>query len=365
MKYYVLGAFFILATLTAGFFWWRSSYDATTERAKAHYTYTYPDFVWGTGINVTPTGISSRESVLRVVEEAQALGINTIRVRYTHEYPEAIVKIDWLAEILRERQPPVQVILIFDQNPDVERIAEPNAYQTAFLLAKNVATKYRDVFQYYQLGNEMAAYALKPTWGGYTTDSYIPEKYQEALLWLRGLSDGVAAGDPQAKRVVTGNWLNVVFWEQAKHDGLQFEIVGWDWFYEKFPIPDPTKLTVDGKPYDLIGKLAALGDVWMTEAGVNGDIVGDREASDYLEQLVRQLYRNPLIKGFFLPMLTDEMHRSQTPNWQYAPVELIYENNQWQLGGHRIIFDRYHQLIQEAQSGSLAKPTAITLPNFP
>lgn len=294
----------------------------------------HPSFVWGVGLNPTPTGVLTAETTHDVVERARTLGVNTIRVKYTTENEQQRNRVRWA--VTEARTPwwqPLQIVMILEHNDLILNGPEP--YQAGYDLGLEAASTYRGQVAYYQLGNELAAYALKPTWGGFTPDSYIPEKYERGLTWLRGVSDGIHAGDPKAKRLVTGHWLQHAFWEMAKDDGLAFEAIGWDWFHEELPVPSLVDFEFEEKPYDLIGKLASIAEtVWVTEAGVNGDVVGRSKAAAFLTEFITELRTDPRIDGVFVAQLTDEMHNQWSENWQHGligiePVDLA--NQIWRF----------------------------------
>lgn len=346
MKYIII---FVLAfILFLGGFLWISGNDFSFLNFNQA-----PKFNWGVGINPTATGNKSKESVEEIVKKAKNLGVNTARINYPINNPENINTVDWAIDKLVSKPKRVLVALILEHNDNILESSDP--YSQGYKFSNEIAKKYQGKVSYYQMGNEVGAYALKPTWGGDTRDAYDKIKYQKALTWLKGVSNGIKAADPKAKRIVTGHHVQYAFWQMAKEDGLEFEIVGWDWFHQDFPVPSLKSFKKDDKPFDLLSKLNDIGDVWITEAGVNGAVVGYDKASDYLSSFAKEVYSLQQMKGFFAFSLTDEVHQNTEKNWQKGLIALQKNGKKWVLGEERQTFSSYSDIIKLAKSKKLER----------
>lgn len=304
-------------------------------------------FTWGVGLNPTPTREISPSAVQAVIDDARELGVNTIRVKYIPDPPEQQKRFDLTVDAIKNGTP-LEVVAILEHDDDILNGSDP--YRAGYNLGYNAATRYKGKVQYYQMGNELAAYALKPSWGGHTRDSYVEDRYQRAFQWLKGMSKGIRAADPNAKRLITGHFMHYAFWDRAKEDGLQFEVVGWDWFHEELPIPSFVNFEYEGKSVDLVGRLAALAPtLWITEAGVNGNVVGYDKAASYLSNFIKEIRTDDRIKGLFVVPLTDEMHNSGLPNWQNGLIGIQATDTaqtHWKLSEKRSTFYTYQKAIR-------------------
>lgn len=202
------------------------------------------------------------------------------------------------------------VVIIFQPDKDFQTYPDP--YQAGYDQAYKITSHYKDV-KYFQLGNEPAAAAIKLNWPGIDKNSFDEAKYPKVLSWLKGATEGAKKANPKAKRIITGNWLNVGFFQMLKDDQLNYEIIGWDWHQKT---TDLTKVENQGESYNLIEMLTKFNkELWITEAGLlDGSLNGEDKQADFMIDLARQAYQSKKISGFFIFGLYDGKTRYEGDN---------------------------------------------------
>jgi hypothetical protein len=105
-------------------------------------------------------------------------------------------------------------------------------YNSSFNEAKAFAQKYAGKIQYYQVSNERDIHSGAVAGDGVNPGDYNTAGYTVSREMIRGLIDGVKAGDPNAKTIVNFTWLHYGFIQRLVNDGVKFDIIGVDWYWE-------------------------------------------------------------------------------------------------------------------------------------
>lgn len=199
----------------------------------------------------------------------------------------------------------LHIVLGFDPiegNPT--KMGNKDRFQDGYKWGKEIATRYKGLVEYYQLSNEVTGTAMKPSWPGISEESFDKDKYQQILDWLKGASTGVREADPGAKRVITGHWLGFGFFDMAIRDGLEFEVIGWDWYGKD---PDIASVKSDNKIYNIGDELSKFGkELWISETNYEGGSRdGEDKQADYLSEFANNIIKDKRFSGFFPLYLTD------------------------------------------------------------
>lgn len=215
----------------------------------------------------------------------------------------------------RERNLDVLLILeVAGDNPVLKNeIKNEQLYTMGKDLGREWASRYKGKVAYYQLANEVSGTAARrPEDKGPTLDNRYDLKFdknraERVAEYERGLADGVKQGDSNAKRMITGHWVLVDIIPYLIEKGVNFEIVGWDW-YSDMGI-DPAKTHIDDQPdLDLPGTFIALGkDFWLAEVNKEaGSFKGTAgKQAEYLKSVANVVAASPAIQGMVVHMLPD------------------------------------------------------------
>lgn len=167
------------------------------------------------------------------------------------------------------------------ESASVEEIRE-----SSFNYAKTLAARYKGKITYWELDNELDNFCMihkgeidrnGVEWlygdsNGDKPELFYDGRYQKVLAELRGLHEGIKAGNPKAKTMVnSGGWLHYGFMIRLiEEDKLPFDILAWHWYSD---MGDMTK--VMGK-IDVYSIIKGFGKpIWLTEINRRTGSMGD------------------------------------------------------------------------------------------
>jgi hypothetical protein len=180
------------------------------------------------------------------------------------------------------------------------------------------AHKYAGQISYYQLSNERDVYSLT-SGDGTTTDQYNYALYANAKAEIQGLRDGIMAGDPNAKTIVNFTWIHYGFIQRLVNDGINFDIIGIDWYWDDIT-------NVNGLDVPLYLKNQFNKPLWVTEANRWEGSTGGNETAQsvWINQNTTGYYNNMNISAFITYELLDEP--GANPNYE-SNMGLMYNTN--------------------------------------
>lgn len=193
------------------------------------------------------------DNVDRALKLAKKLGVSHLRINYEPYGDE--INDDFINRVAKTG---IEPVLIVESPWPLHQIFEKENYQSGYNLGKRVASRYQNKIKYFQVANEVSGIAIKPRHPGNKFSDYDLAKYQIMRDWLKGLADGIRAGNPQAQRIVSSNWIATAVIDEIIKDGVEFEIIGWDWFSEMGENPTG-KILDDGTVLDIPGHFANSG----------------------------------------------------------------------------------------------------------
>lgn len=259
----------------------------------------YPDIAW--------------ESQLDLV---LALGMTHYRINTRGDGSR-----DYLAEFLPLAQARgVSVVPILYPDVDLDADSPQVLERRSFALAREMAGLYRGRMPVWELANELESYAiLQPCemrddgtqyhceWGpagGVGADEYFGPRWEKVSAVLKGLSRGVAAGDPKALRAAgTAGWGHLGAFERLAADGVAWDITVWHDY--------------EGVTEEYLGVLAGYGKpIWITEfnAGGGGFATPEENAKQLLERIAyyRAMRTRFGVTAAFIYELLDEDYWGDT-----------------------------------------------------
>jgi len=229
-------------------------------------------------------------------------------------------------------------------------------YSTSFQGAYLMADRFRGRISAYELHNELDCFSINPNyWGpGCAPDGdqiahYLTNRLQISSAMLRGMSDGIKAGDPNAKRVMCPcTWVHTGFLEAMINDGVKFDIIAWHWYSDMGRI-DQT--LVPSKGVSVINYLSQYGKpIWITEGNLRQalDDAHMTEGCNYLRNTIQQMYglRNLGLQGYFIYELLDEPY-FLSEEGHFGLIKLIRGANNigWQIDSLKPAFFTVRETI--------------------
>lgn len=273
---------------------------------------------------------------------AKELGVNHLRANLEKEEDLN----DYIVKKVAEEGFLLTLILDPEFKADFYKTAN---YQLGFKLGKEVATRFKGKVPFYQLANEATGVTIKKGFPGYKKSDYDPQKYKVFKDWVKGLSDGVKAGDPEAKRIISANWQGTAVMEMLVEDEVEFEIIGWNWFSD---MGDIFNTEFEGKshnlPQEVTQKLKK--DFWIVENNNQGGSFGkkEKEQARYISDFVKEIRKSPYVKGYFVFTLTDIAESINEAEGNLGLVK-VKENSDgtWKFGQKKPAFGTYQKAIKK------------------
>ncbi len=258
-------------------------------------------FMWGVMTRQSSLQNYSLDYWNQELDYNTKLGVNYIKIDYdAHAGYKRSVE---MVQAARDKK--FNVLFTFAP-ADILKVKKP--YDEGYSLGKKLGTKLKDNVTYYQLMSESASTALKGAqYTGMKESDYDSAKYQIVMNWLKGASDGVKVGDPEAKIVINDQWTHFAFFDMINRDGVKFDILGWNWFSDMGFLGD--KKLDDGTL--VFDKLKSFNKpIILTEVNARPDSnkgMDEDLQSDYIQKMADWAYANKTaIKGFYVLELTDQ-----------------------------------------------------------
>lgn len=279
-------------------------------------------FLWGTTMRPFALAVYSKSNWAKQLDLQKNAGIQYARVGWVNDSKYSNFQFhDALIKAIKDKG--LSVYFGFEDNNNIFTVADP--YQAGYDMAYKISNHYKGQIKYYQLLNEAASGSLKGgQYSGENQSDYDMVKYNKTKEWLKGASDGIKKGDPAANRIITDQWLHFAFFEMLKRDGVNYDILGWDWFSDMGFMGD--KLAGDGRAVldhlKDFNKPIILVEVNARPEGKNGQggQNEDKQAA-FIQQMADWAYGTGVIKGFFVHELIDSQTKTYTDYYGLISVK--------------------------------------------
>lgn len=279
--------------------------EADTVRQKTR------DFVWGATIRpyaLTGGGEPfTQESLVQQFELMSDLFPKSGCVRANVEKDMAIN--DLVVENAKQNNLKLMLVLedIKDFNQNIDYPASAREFASKFV------PKYKGEVQYYQLSNELSGVVYsKPEDRGETLDAGYglkmdKKRYENVRAYTKAMGEYIRENDQNAKIVISGHWVLIDPIVKLIEDGVQADIIGWNW---GSGISDnPGIKQIDNYGTMDLPKVASdlKKEFWIIEANRDDGSMNGKESdqADYIEMISRKAYQNPKISGYLHFVLTD------------------------------------------------------------
>ncbi len=200
-------------------------------------------------------------------------------------------------------------------------------YEAARRYGEECARRYRGRIRYFELSNELDCRCMTkwPNGGdrdGAAMSDYDEAKYAPIRGLLRGLAEGVRAGDPECLRLVdTAGWLHFGFVDLLVRDGVPFDILAWHWYSEMRDLA--ARIESYSGTYVVLDKLAGYGKpVWVTEGNARDGALGrtEDEQTEYLTSTLRRLRDTGKVDAYVVYELFDEPYLLSSGGEAYCGI---------------------------------------------
>lgn len=293
----------------------------------------------------TPEHDSSAESIPAQVKLVRELNGSIIRINTESE----VATNDALIDAAHAAGLDVLLVMEKGENPvHTEAFTLTALEELGYETGYGYASRYKGKVKFYQLANEVSGTAVTqpgeegPTIPNRYGITYNKARYERVRAYSEGLSNGVHAADASAQRVVTGHWVLIDVVKELIDDGVDFEIVGWDWYSDMGV--DPGKKLVDDQPtLDFPGTVNNWGkEFWLVELNKESGSYGntDGEQAAYLAEVAEVMEQDERIRGLIVHMLTDQVYAQSIEDkigW-LGIVNVKPQGKDWTVGAKKPAF---------------------------
>lgn len=302
-------------------------------------------FMWG--ITARPSSLGRYVDSVWVTQLTLIKNLDAGWVRLTYDHTAGFAFHDEVINYIKAQG--LNPYLVIEPKGDFNLVKNP--YADGYAKGLDISSHYRGQIKFYQIMNEAGSNALKAGASGEKETDFDPKKYERTRDWVKGASEGIKKGDPDAYRVVTNQWLHVAFLDMLARDNVDYDVIGWDWFSDMGYMGD--KKLSDGTL--LINKLRSfkkpiiLAECNQRPDGKNGKKGQDEgKQADYIKKMANWAWQNGL-KGFFVLELLDSPP-SESRNYvdYYGIVSIKQKNNgSWVPDEPRKAYETYKSVIDK------------------
>lgn len=307
------------------------------------------DILWG--VNGHPLTAYPGVPISQQLDLVVELKLKSYRVDVTH-----LTDLDRLGEIIaaaKARELSVLPILI--PPVDLKTDSTDVLYAKARAFAEAAVSRFKADVPVWEIGNELENFAIiQPCemrddgtqypceWGpagGVGKLDYVGARAGKVVAVLRGLSDGVHATDPKARRALgSAGWGHTGIFDRLRDAGVEWDVSVWHMY--------------GGDSEWAFKLLAAFGKpIWVTEFnhpfGSNKD--GEEQQAQGLEQIMvtlRKLAPRYGIEAAFIYELLDETYWAPSFEASMGLVQLRQNANKtWILADRKIGFQAVRRTI--------------------
>ena len=336
----IIWAFVLIFALIGGFFVLGSKPVSASSIPKT--------FQWGVTMRPYALGTYTGNSWQKQITKASSLGVGWARITWDYN-SNAFSKNTAIINALRDQK--INVVLVIEHNP---KNGDNNLYQQGYNDGKSIAKYYKGKVKYYQMMNEGGAQSIKnPTSNGQTKSDYNVSEYNKVRDYMKGLSDGIHAGDSSAQRIVTISWTHVGFLDRLVADGVNFDIIGIDWYDWMGAFKDSKlsngqylsdKLQSYGKPL-MFMEVAAMPS---TPAGSQAKtIINTTNQTNFTIQTAQWAWdHRDIVKGFYAFELVDNINNPNPAKDYYGFIAGVKKGSTGILGKARPVYTAYKNFIK-------------------
>ncbi len=304
--------------------------DETNETNEASESVDEPDldipapssgmaFQWGATMRPSAFGYSP-ENWQSQIDKAKEMGLGWARMNW--DYGGGFARNDaYINAVLASG---MNVVLVIEDNP----AAGGDMYGSGLEDGRSIAGHYAGRISYYQLANEGGAQSIRSgTLEGSRTSDYDDGAYNSIKEYIRGLSDGIKSADSGANTIVTISWLHTGFLDRLVADGVDFDMIGVDWYDWMGSFSRKTIYT-GATLYDKLrsfGKPITFMEINVTPSSEDGSsvktVIDEGHQTDFLTNYASWARgQGGYIKGFYVLELVDNVNNNNANKEYYGLI---------------------------------------------
>jgi len=306
-------------------------------------------FQWGVTMRPYALGSYSKSGWTKQIVKAKSLGAGWARITWDYNGKPFVRNTEVINTLIQNK---INVVLVIEHNPND---GNNNLYKNGYNDGKCIAKYYKKKVAYYQLMNEGGAQSLKNgTSNGQTMTDYNVNEYNKVRDYMKGLSDGISAGDPSAKKIVTISWTHVGFLDRLVKDGVKFDMIGIDW-YDWMGDFGSSKLSNGQSLYEKLksyGKPLTFMEVAAMPKGANASsksktIVDETKQNSFTMQTAQWAWdHRDTVKGFYAFELVDNISNPSQYKDYYGLIQGVKKGSNYTFGKLRKVFTSYKTFIK-------------------
>lgn len=306
MKTFFVVFFALILGGAGGYFVWHNIINKSSTGTFAGHKVLTPQnfdepFMWG--VDTNPSAVKKYDLTTwnKELKLVKTLGTNWIRLVYDNKPANRLEIFD---EMVNAANPQgINILLSLDSTSPVETVSNPQ--QDGANVCHEVSEHFKGRIQYYQVLNEQGGTVIKSSgFSGENESDFDPAKYKQVTDWTRGCTAAIRKNDPNARTVITVNWLHYGYIQMLIRDKIDFDIIGWDWYSDMKMMGE--KKTADGSL--LTDKIKSFNKpVILAEVNAQPNATGtnQQQQADFISSMAQWAYNSGFIKGFFVHTLID------------------------------------------------------------
>lgn len=261
--------------------------------------------VWTNAFAANPGEKFDENIFQKQVQLWKDLGMNNLRTNFERSGWQPLDKFNDL--MVKSAQDNNLKLTFIVESPFEDFFKDAN-YDSGYKWGQLVGEKYSGKVGYYQLANEVSGTVILPNRNGLKEEDYDPDKYKILKNYILGLSKGLKDADPNAKQIVSAHWLGLGVIDKLLNDGLDIDVIGWNW-YSDMGEDITTKKLDEGDVLNIPEHFAKYGkEFWITELNYNaGDSSGEDKQAEFLKNFLDNCKNSGMVKGYFVYKLVDSI----------------------------------------------------------
>lgn len=249
---------------------------------------------------------------------------------------------------LRKNAITVLPVLIFNRNIYNYNNSD-EAYRKGLVYGMNFAKRYKNYFDYYEVGNEEGINVIVgPHVDGDIINHYDPAKPKKVMPYFKGVCEAIKKADPNAKIIINEGWVHYGFFDLLKMYKVKYDIIGYHAYSDMGDVNRARKNF--GNVLDTLNRKFGK-RIWVTEFNVrNGSSLKDDSAQrSWFIRNLKTMHSSKFVDAVFIYELLDQpaFDNPQSPynNPAEAYYGLVVWSNKYSSTVKKPLFNYYKSFI--------------------